>query len=415
MPCEKGFGINFYPYFMTNHSIQKRNLSFLWLAQTMSQAGDAIYQLALLWLVLEISNSPIITGFIAMSAYLPALLFGLFAGVFSDKFNRFKLMIFSNVGQALTVVIIPFLLLNGHDSLWLICGLAFLRSCFNTFFQPALQSFIPMLFPRDGIVKINAILATSGQIAWMMGPFFAGVLLTLVSLPNLFLVDAVSFILSIGFLLFIVQPNHPIETKGASQWDELKRGLSFLYSQKPLYWMIIITFINNLFIMGPAIVGLPILVKSSLHGTASDFAFIEGCMAAGALIGSFLVTKLTGKLSNGLIWGIGLFLDGITYSFIYWTNSVEMTMLMIFFHGIGIPLIMVSRTSIVQMHTPNKFHGRLFSIVHLGVVGTTAISTALVGLITSMISVKLLFHGIGIGAALCGIVAMAVPSLRKLK
>jgi len=124
MPCEKGFGINFYPYSMTNHSIEKRNLSFLWLAQTMSQAGDAIYQLALLWLVLDISNSPIITGFIAMSAYLPALLFGLFAGVFSDKFNRFKLMIFSNVGQALTVVIIPFLLLNGHDSLWLICGLA---------------------------------------------------------------------------------------------------------------------------------------------------------------------------------------------------------------------------------------------------------------------------------------------------
>ena len=100
--------------------------------------------------------------------------------------------------------------------------------------------------------------------------------------------------------------------------------------------MIVITFINNLFIMGPAIVGLPILVKIALSGTASDFAFTEGCMAAGALVGSFIVSKLNGLLKNGTIWAIGLFLDGITYSFLYWAQSVEMAMVIIFLHGIGV-------------------------------------------------------------------------------
>jgi len=176
-----------------------------------------------------------------------------------------------------------------------------------------------------------------------------------------------------------------------------------------------ITFINNLCIMGPAIVGLPILVRNTLDGSASDFAFVEGSMAVGALFGSFLVSKLNGKILNGKIWGIGLFLDGITYTLIYWVSSVEMAMVMLFFHGIGIPLIMVSRTSIIQVHTPNKFHGRLFSIVHLGVVGTTAISAGLVGIITSIISVKLLFIGIGIGAAFCGIIALSLPSIRNIQ
>ena len=63
---------------------EKKNLRVLWLAQTISQAGDSIYQLALLWLVLEMTQSSIITGIIAMSAYLPALIFGLYSGVLSD-------------------------------------------------------------------------------------------------------------------------------------------------------------------------------------------------------------------------------------------------------------------------------------------------------------------------------------------
>ena len=394
---------------------QNHNLALLWSAQAISQAGDAIYQLALIWLVLDMTNSSIITGIVAMSAYLPALIFGLYAGVFSDRLNRLRLMIFANGGQALTVLLIPLLLWCGYKNVWIICGLAFLRSCFNTLFQPALNSIVPMLFSKDHLVKINAILATSGQIAWMMGPVFAGVLLTLVSLPNLFLVDAGSFLLAIGFLFLIKKPTHLKKPDYHSHWDELKRGLSYLYQQKSIFWMIVITFINNLFIMGPAIVGLPILVKIALSGTASDFAFTEGCMAAGALVGSFIVSKLNGLLKNGTIWAIGLFLDGITYSFLYWAQSVEMAMVIIFLHGIGIPLIMVSRTSIIQIHTPNKFHGRLFSMVHLGVVGTTAISSGLVGIITSIISVKLLFFGIGCGAALCGVIGLVIPSLRNIQ
>ena len=129
-----------------------------------------------------------------------------------------------------------------------------------------------MLFPPERIVKINAILVTSGHIAWMIGPFFAGVLLSVLSIKYLFLVDAASFLLGFVLLLFITQPIHFSQLEDHSHWSELKQDLSYLFSQKPIFWIIIITFINNLFIMGPAIVGLPVLVKIVLNGTASDFA-----------------------------------------------------------------------------------------------------------------------------------------------
>ena len=100
---------------------QNRNLGLLWSAQAISQSGDAIYQLALIWLVLDMTNSSIITGIVAMSAYLPALIFGLYAGVFSDRLNRLRLMIFANAGQALTVLLIPLFLWFGYENVWIIC------------------------------------------------------------------------------------------------------------------------------------------------------------------------------------------------------------------------------------------------------------------------------------------------------
>ena len=186
-------------------------------------------------------------------------------------------------------------------------------------------------------------------------------------------------------------------------------------NQRSIFSIILITFLNNIFIMGPAIVGIPILVREVLNGSATDFAFIEGCMAGGALFGSLLVTILQRKLKNGMIWIIGLFLDGITMSFLYWTKSVEAGMIMLFLHGIGIPFIMISRTSIIQTHTLNKYHGRFFSFVHLGVVGTTAISSGLVGIFLHYISVDILFLFIGIGGASCAIIGLISPTIKSLK
>ena len=94
-------------------------------------------------------------------------------------------MLFSNTGQAPTILLIPLVLWYEHENIWLICGFAFIRSCFNTIFQPALQSFIPMLFPPEQNVKINAILITSGHVAWMIRPFFAGILLSILSIKYL--------------------------------------------------------------------------------------------------------------------------------------------------------------------------------------------------------------------------------------
>ena len=90
-------------------------------------------------------------------------------------------------------------------------------------------------------------------------------------------------------------------------------------------------------------------------------------------------------------------------------------MTLIYIHGIGIHLIMVSRTTIRHLHTTNKYHGHLFSVAHFDAVGTSGLSFALVGIINAYISVKVVFLFIGIGASLCGVLSLSIKQIREIQ
>ncbi len=179
-----------------------RNVTVLWLAQLISSMGDAVYQLALIWLILDLTGSPIITGLVAMSAYLPAMFFGLLGGVFADKYNRLTIMHVANISQSLTVMIIPLTLYYGVADAMLIGILAFIRSSFGTMFPPAMNAFVPEVVAKDQLFKVNSVIATSSQLAYLIGPAMAGILLGIISLNRLFIFDALSFLAASILLLF---------------------------------------------------------------------------------------------------------------------------------------------------------------------------------------------------------------------
>jgi len=393
-----------------------RNISLLWLAQIISTAGDAIYQIALLWLVLDITGSSTTTGLVAMASFLPAMLFGLYAGVAADRYNRKAIMILSNFSQALTVLAIPIMLYYDINNIFLVGIVAFVRAVFSTFFPPALNAFVPMIVEKDRLVKVNSVLATSAQLAYLIGPFGAGLILSLVSIPYLFVFDSFSFIIAIILILLVFLPKQKrIKKNDPISFKEVFSGIKFAKDNKPLGLLFILTIVNNFFIMGPAYIGMLILIKDTLGGTASDYAFTEAGLALGMLIGSVIVYKFEHKISIGKLLLLGMILDGITYSVMYFAGSVSFVIVFIIIHGIGIPMITIARTAIIQKHAPNKFHGRLFSMVHLSVIGVTALSSAVVGIVANYIDVKTIFLAIGIGAALCGVLGYLNKDLREIR
>ena len=166
--------------------------------------------------------------------------------------------------------------------------------------------------------------------------------------------------------------------------------------------------------MGPTIIGLPVFVKEILHGDFFHYMLLQTSMATGMIIGALLVWYLEKYINPIRILLCGIVLDGLTYSLLYFVSSYFVAMTVLFIHGIGIPLITVSRTNIIQITVPNQFRGRLFAMIYMAVMGTTAFSIGLTGLALELISEKVLFLLIGICAASCVLIGFYYNELLEI-
>jgi MFS family permease len=392
------------------------NLLLLWMGHVISHAGDAIYQLALPWLILELTGSKTTTSLVALSAYLPAVLFSLFAGVIVDRFSRRGVMIFSDLIRMAGMALLVIFLLTGGTSPVVVGGIAFVVATFATLFYPARDALIPDLISPDALSSANAFISTSGQFAHLAGPLLAGLLVTWVGLTHLFTIDAFSFGASLVCLIFIrrgARRQKP-EIIPKSHLSNLTEGLRYVWKKRALGLLLLLTALNNLFIMGPAIIGMPIFVREVLQLGFGAFAIIEAFMAGGMLLGSFLVWRFGAPLNPGLLLFIGMILDGLTYSLLYLANTYSQTQLLLLLHGIGIPMITIARTTLIQTVVPDQIRGRVFSMVHLSVIGLTALSAALIGPLAEVLPIEIIFLGIGIGAAGCGVFGLSHRGMMQL-
>ena len=396
---------------------QNRNLVLLWTGHIISHGGDSIYQIALPWLVLELTGSKTTTSLVALSAYLPAVLFSLLAGVLVDRFDRRRVMMFSDALRMLLVALLAGYLLTGGTSPLVLGLLAFLVATFATLFYPARDALIPDLVTPDRLTGANAFISTSGQFAHLAGPVLAGALVALVGIYHLFTLDALSFaasLICLAMITFRQTVPGKVQVGTGSHLSDMLAGLRFVRREQALGLLILLTAVNNLFIMGPAIVGIPIFVREVLLLNFKAFAVIEAFMAGGMLTGSLLVWRLGKKVNPSTVLFTGMILDGITYSLLFLVSTYDQTRILIFIHGIGIPMITIARTTIIQRAVPGQYRGRVFSMVNLSVMGLTAISAALIGPLAEIFPIGAIFLAIGIGAALCGLIGLGHRGMMKL-
>lgn len=394
--------------------MRRADLGRLWLGETISQLGDSVFQIALLWLTLELTGSSTITGLVAMSGTLPMLIFGLLAGALADRFDRRRLMLVADLGRAALVLSLPLLHAAGHlDALGL--GLVtFLMAVFTAHFNPARDSLVPALVPESELRGANAWVQSGWQVAMLVGPAVAGLLIPLVGEIHLFTVDGLSFLASFGMIWAIGhregagdEPTLPADRTRLAvalrrALSDAREGLAHAWADRRLRVLLWITAVDNLFIMGPAIVGVPIFVKQVLKGGPDEYAFLLTAFAVGMLVGTALLAWLGGRVRNSvlLIWGIVL--DGITFLPLYWTDSFAGAYLTIAVHSLVIPLIVVPRPTLVQLVVPARLRGRIFSLISVAVVGLTAISAGLTGLVAEWVPMPTIYGAIAVLAALTG-------------
>ncbi|MCK5519602.1 MAG: MFS transporter, partial [Candidatus Marinimicrobia bacterium] len=370
--------------------------------------------IALIWLTLDLTGSNASAGMIMAMAYLPFLLFSLPAGVFADSWQKVSIIRFTSFIRIFIALIIPIFALQTNLSLWLIATAAFLLTGFSAFYIPARDSLIPEYLEDKHLFRANSLVQGSMQFAYILGPILAGFLIDILGNTQIFFFVSSIFLIAALFSLpmkkITMEKN---KTKSISLQD-IREVFQLMKKDKRLLWIIIITMVDNLFIMGPAIIGIAVFVRTVIQGSASDYALCESFLAFGMVSGTIIILRFGKKLPLGkmLIWGI--FFDGLTYIPVYFIGNIKLLWLIIFLHALFIPMITISRTTLIQKLVPSNMHGRFFALVSISVIGFTAISSAFTGWASEIVAIQSLFAIIGIGAALSGVAAWFYKPLREL-
>ena len=430
---------------MDKQSQLNRLNTFLWGMALTNSIARSMYDVAFIWIILDITNSEQVTGFVAMTTYLPAIMFGLFVGSIVDLLPKTKVIIRSTILQGLIISFIPlFLFLNKSslqehyiiNTISLFLGpdpqailmlaynikyvgalmiIAFFHNGFSLPIVPSFNAYLPTQISKDKLLRANSIANISWQTAVVIGPILAAQFLTFYPVENLFIVCVFFYLLASWFASFV--PHDTVENKQVSYKKILKKtkeGLGYLKKQSTIGFMVLLTFFSNIFVMGPAVVGIPIFVKLYLNGSAADFAMAEAFVGIGMLLGTAIMYRIGSKFNYGFLFILGLFIDGISFCLYYFAESLFQFYIFSFMHGIGIPFLIIARVSILQNNIKEKFLGRIFSIISVSIISMTAISSGIIGILAQFMDIQSIFMIFGILAGSCGLVGALHPKIRYL-
>jgi MFS family permease len=389
---------------------------FLWGAQFCSQFGDSVFQIAFIWLILDLTGSKAATGAAATLSYLPSLLLGVGAGLAVDRLNRRRVMLGSDVLRAAFLLAAAAFFFTGGLNAVLLTAIAFFVAASAVFFYPARDSLLPDLVPPERLAGTNAWVQLSQNAAFFIGPLVGGAFIQQFGVRSVFPLGAALFLGSIAMLLGMgdVGRVHRAAGPRIGVLEDLKSGLRAIGRDRALVLLLALTGLDNLFIMGPAIVGNAVIVRETLRGSAADYALVEATYGVAMIVGSLALARWGSRFrpSRILLWGIVF--DGLTYIPLYGCRTLPYLLLFSFIHALVIPIITVPRATLLQKVVPPHLLGRVFALVNVLVVGMTAVSSGLTGLVLERVTAPQLFGGIGILAAATGALGFASGRLRRL-
>lgn len=405
----------------------RRNATLLFAGQWVSLMGDAVFLGAVAWLAKSLTGRDAAVGAVVFASTLPWLLIGPLAGAWVDRVDRVRAMIASDVVRALVLLGLFLAARAGGLSVPLLAGAAFLVAAASTPFAPARDALLPRLSEGRPMVRVNAVYQVAAQLAGLVGLWLGGLLLGTHDAGSdaerdrilvVLAIDGATFLVSAATLALLALPPAPSATTrgpASSVFADAVRGVGECLRDPLLLALLVLTALNNLAIMGPAIVGAAGYVRDDLGRSAGHFAWFEGAMATGYLVGALLLTRFGAAAHKGRLVLAGMILDGLTYLPFYWVRSYPVALALIFVHGLFIPWIVVGRTSLLQERVPDERRGRVFALVGLTVQGMTALSALLSGWVAQAVGAPTLFLSAGIFGTLCGVVGFAVPALRRAR
>ncbi len=353
-------------------AFQYSDFRYMWLGQLGHSAAMWMDQILRPLLMLEITGSALQVGLVVSMTMIPALFFGLFAGVIADRYNKRNILI---INQTITLVmhlILALLYLSGHLAVWHIYVTAFVTGASMSFNQPTRQSMIPRIVPREIMFNAISLSNMAHHIMRVVGASLAGLLLIFLDYGEIYLLAALifaaviwaTFKIKLGNTVTAPSPEKPIK-KGTTLFSEFIDGFRYVEQNPVIFYMVGLALLLYIFFMPYQQVYVPLLAINILDAGRSGAGWLLTFSGIGALAGSLIVASLRQVRRRGLIQ-ICLLLS-ISGAMVLLAQSrwFPLSALAMFICG-GICTAYISlNTAILMEKSDPEYNGRVMSLMSL--------------------------------------------------
>ena len=396
-------------------ALGSRNYRLFFMGQSVSLIGTWTQQAAMSWLVYRITGSTLLLGVVAFSNQIPTLFLGPFAGVVADRWERKRLLLWTQSLSMLQALILAVLVLAGAIQAWHIIALSLFIGIINAFDIPIRQSFVLQMVERKEDLG-NAIALNSAMFnaARFIGPMVAGILISTVGEGVCFLLNGISYIAVLTSLAAIRVAPRKNHSGKAPVLREFYEGIRYAFDFKPIIAILILLSVFSI-AGAPYLVLMPAYAKDVLHGGAHTFGFLMSSAGIGALSATMYLASR--KNARGLIKIIpaAAVACGLGIAFFALSRNFSLSVICLFVAGFGMMTQIASSNTIIQTIVDEDKRGRIMSLYAMSFMGIMPFGSLLAGSVADRIGVQFTLL---LGAACCItgalIFALKLPMLCEL-
>jgi len=373
------------PFFL--RALRSRNYRLYFIGQLVSLAGTWMQQIAMVWLAYRLSNSAFVLGAVAFMSQIPILVFGSLAGVWTDRFDRRRLLLAT---QSLAMVQAALLALLAWLS-WITPGhliaMAFFLGCVNALDVPARQAIaVQLVDDPDDLPNAIALNAFLMNVSRFVGPALAGFVVAEVGEVLCFVINAVSYL---AVLMALWAIRLPRLERGAAQpaLDALREGVRYVRGHRAIQGALANVAMIS-FLAAPYVVLMPLFAREIFGGDARTFGLLVGSAGAGSLMASVYLASReeVGELSGRVTWAVPAV--GGSLALFALTPNVWMAYPVLFVLGFAIILTVAGSNTLIQTWVENEFRGRVMSLFSMAFLGVAPLGSFTVGSLAHVFGVR---------------------------
>ena len=356
-----------------------------WIGYFISQVGNSMQQMAVSWLLYDMTRSALQLGLNGAFRAVPMIVLGLFGGTMADRFDRRRVLFVTQTILMVLAFLLGFLAQTGHVKVWHVYALTLLAAIVQSVDIPTRQALVPSLVPRSALPNAIALNSLLWKSTILLGPSLAGIAISTVGTDGAFYANALSFLAVVVALFFMKSTSAGTVSAGGFVRD-LQQGLSYVGTQKIILAIMLMEAFSSVFGLDPAM--LTIFARDVLRVGASGLGFLQSARGLGAILGSAFLVAIGNARSQGKVLVFSAIVYGLSFALFGLSHYFSLSLLLIFVTGAADTIWGAVRSTILQTNTPDYLQGRVMGVFGLSSRGLSPLGQVETGLIVPVLGAR---------------------------